>query len=177
MDESILNRIPNLPDSVLHGYLQRYLSYRREVIDAVAEELGKRGQPVADDQLQAIRRALVARDTGRTGPNAATEAEEIRAMIRARRVAWVLLAAGLTAAAVLYLRAKPVPPDALGDMMDAKRSVRELQQYGGGLNMLLVQFLNWFEGLWEGRSLAGMVALLSAAAAAITRVTAGRDRN
>jgi hypothetical protein len=49
----------------------------------------------------------------------------------------------------------PVRPE------DSKIFMRELEQYGGKTNVLLYEFRVWFVGLWQGKSLAYMVAFLS----------------
>ena len=85
---------------------------------------------------------------------------------RARRGAAAILTAGLVAALVIYLTARPPAPNPLGyDPEDTKSYVREMEVYGGKANLLASEFLHWFQSLWHGRRLAFTVAVLSAATA------------
>jgi hypothetical protein len=89
----------------------------------------------------------------------------------------LILAAGLSAGTVLYLRgddgepagsyiiangvAYPVPAQA------SRTYVRELQRFGGRSAVLFDKFDTWLAGLWHGRTLGLTVAILSAALAAV----------
>jgi hypothetical protein len=69
---------------------------------------------------------------------------------------------GLGAAVAIYATAAPEPPNPLGyDMLDSKKDLRQLEMIGGKANVFAVTFLEWFKGLWHGRSLAFTVAALS----------------
>lgn len=41
---------------------------------------------------------------------------------------------------------------------DSKKHLRDLELYGGKANVLMTEFRLWFVGLWQGKSLAFMVA-------------------
>lgn len=174
MEDSILNRIPRLSDSELQHFLHRHASYRREVVEAAASELKKRGVEVPEAQLKSIREALHVRDTGRAP---LSSAEEARRSHRLRRLSRSVLMVGLVAAATILALAKPEAPNPLGDEMDQKRTVRDLEKIGGSVNKLAVQYQNDFESLWHGRALAGTVAVLTLISAAGLRFAAGRRQD
>lgn len=44
---------------------------------------------------------------------------------------------------------------------DSKKYLRDLELYGGKVNVLMDQFRRWFIGLWQGKSLAFILAGLS----------------
>lgn len=76
----------------------------------------------------------------------------------------MLLVIGLGSALVIYLTAQPVFVDPLiGDPFATKKYVRELRVMGGKENLLIVEFIGWFMGLWHGQNLAGTVAALTVA--------------
>jgi hypothetical protein len=71
---------------------------------------------------------------------------------------------GLGAAAVVYLVAGDVPegvPDF--DIEGSRKSLRDLELYGGKANVLVAEFMAWFGGLWHGQSLAYTIAFITVA--------------
>jgi hypothetical protein len=74
----------------------------------------------------------------------------------------IILAVGLFSAVLIYLKAVP-PPDStlIHDFENSKRYIHDLELYGGKMNVLADQFRRWFNGLWEGKSLAYMVASIT----------------
>ncbi len=71
--------------------------------------------------------------------------------------AWIYLHAGNNAAGVLgYQEGEgevyPINPE------DSKQYLRDLELYGGKANVLADQFRRWFTGLWQGKSLALIIA-------------------
>jgi hypothetical protein len=74
----------------------------------------------------------------------------------------VILAVGLCSAVLIYLTAGN-PPDntVINDFQNSKRYIHDLELYGGKMNVLADQFRRWFESLWEGKSLAFMIACIS----------------
>ncbi|WP_243438217.1 hypothetical protein [Fundidesulfovibrio soli] len=48
---------------------------------------------------------------------------------------------------------------------DSKQQMRSMELYGGKMGVMMYQFAIWFGGLWQGRNLARMIWILSAAAA------------
>jgi len=78
----------------------------------------------------------------------------------------LILLAGLGAAAVIYLAAGDAPEAAPEFAIeDSRRSLRDLELYGGKANVLAAEFMAWFGGLWHGRSLAATVACITLALA------------
>ena len=84
-------------------------------------------------------------------------------------LATLVLTAGLGAAVLIYQNAEeretriltyegqegssyPIPPG------DSKKYLRELELYGGKANVLATELRGWFAGLWQGKSLAFIVA-------------------
>ncbi len=87
----------------------------------------------------------------------------------------IILLVGLSCSALLYLTAGndagvagyeteggnlyPVSPE------DTKKYMHDLELYGGKANVLVSEFVQWFRGLWHGRSLAYTVTCISILAA------------
>jgi hypothetical protein len=81
----------------------------------------------------------------------------------------IILLVGLGSAALIYQRADNTPYGALGyetadgaiyPIMpeDSKIYRHNLEVYGGKLNVMLDDFRRWFVGLWQGKSLAVILA-------------------
>lgn len=81
---------------------------------------------------------------------------------RPRLIASMILLVGFGSAIVIYLTAA-TGQDALLEFSadSSKKYLRDLQLYGGTENVLAVEFMGWFNGLWHGRSLAFTVAFIS----------------
>ena len=158
MTDAFSERVPAFSDADLRACLARPGDYRAEALAAVLAECARRGLPVTDAEHAAVQGALAFRAAEGAGPDPH----------RMRRLArWTLLL-GCAAAALIYLTAHPPPPDPLGtDPLDTKRYLRELEVLGGKGNVLGLQFRQWFAGLWQGRALAGTVAVLSGLLAAL----------
>jgi len=89
------------------------------------------------------------------------------------RIASGLILLGWGAALVIFLVAEPVVVDPLlGDPMSNKKYLRELRVMGGQGNVLAAEFQDWFAGLWEGRELAGTVAVLTIGVVLVFRFVA-----
>ncbi|MCK9375570.1 MAG: hypothetical protein M0P73_05410 [Syntrophobacterales bacterium] len=84
----------------------------------------------------------------------------------------IILLVGLGSAALIYQRADNTPYGALGyesadgtiyPIMpeDSKMYRHNLEVYGGKLNVMMDDFRRWFSGLWQGKSLAFMVACIT----------------
>ena len=81
----------------------------------------------------------------------------------------VILLAGLGSAALVYHRAAPDPNGAAGyeaadgtiyPIMpgDSKLYRHNLEVYGGKFSVIMDDFRRWFIGLWQGKSLAYLIA-------------------
>ena len=91
------------------------------------------------------------------------------------RISLGLLAAGFTAALLIFAFAAPVETDAVSrDPLNEKRYRRQLRVIGGQANQLSADFIEWFGGLWSGPNLAGTVAVLTVVATGGFRFVAVR---
>jgi hypothetical protein len=74
----------------------------------------------------------------------------------------IILVAGLASAILIYLTAGEAPDSVLGyEPGETKKYLHDLELYGGKANLLASDLMNWFGGLWEGKSLAYTVAFLA----------------
>jgi hypothetical protein len=167
MAETFQTRIPTLSNSELQEYLRNYSRFEHEAVEAALAELRKRGHAISDDEINAIRAGIRARDAGEDRQNAGQGNHAILARFRMGRrqirdVTVMLLALGLGGALTIYFTAGPTPADPLDyDPMDSKKYLRQLELYGGKANVLSVEFQQWFSGLWHGRTLAATIAVLT----------------
>jgi len=76
-----------------------------------------------------------------------------------------ILVAGLAGAALIYMLARDEDAQAAQDAFRGRMYEHNLEMIGGKLNVYLVEFNDWFAGLWHGTSLALTVAVLSVAIA------------
>lgn len=80
----------------------------------------------------------------------------------------VIMLVGLGAAAVVYLAAGDVPEVVPGfDLEGSKKSLRDLELYGGTANVLVAEFTAWFGSLWHGQSLAYTMAFITVATSGV----------
>jgi len=89
---------------------------------------------------------------------------------RLRFISMATLMAGLLGSMVIYWNADPYATDYQLD--ETKKSLRQLEVYGGKANVMASDLREWIGGLWHGRSLAVTVAVLSALVAAGFRLAA-----
>jgi hypothetical protein len=74
----------------------------------------------------------------------------------------LILLIGLGSSAVVYLTADKEPErDVFYDYQHSKKYKHELELYGGKANVIANDFAGWFGGLWQGRSLALTIAVLT----------------
>jgi len=89
------------------------------------------------------------------------------------RITGAMLLAGLGGALAIYLTAAPdVVDPLLGDRFADKKYLREMRMLGGQGNVVAAEFNEWFIGLWQGRELAGTVAVLTIGAVLVFRFVA-----
>ncbi len=186
MSETFRSWLPTRSDDQLREYVAHHLDYRTEAVEAALAELLRRGQPLSGEELSRIRSGLERRHAamkvhlnhryGRIlGPSPATRRTRIRLVTTS------LLAVGLGSAAAIYLTALPKAANPLGyEPEDTKKYLRDLELYGGKVNVLATEFMRWLDGLWHGRSLAFTVAWLTIIAALVfwffsTRLAAELD--
>ncbi|WP_243318970.1 hypothetical protein [Geothrix paludis] len=163
MADSFLERLPTLSEAELRRYVERPQAYKAEAVTAALAELRRRGAAVSEGDLAQIREALRSREARQAAQAGRLLGTDPRVRKhRIRRVTAGILTAGLGGAALIYLRAVPRVANPLGyEPEDTKKYLRELEVYGGKLNVLVTEFRRWFEGLWQGRSLAATVAVLT----------------
>lgn len=81
---------------------------------------------------------------------------------RINQISVLLLLLGFGSALAIYLTADHTPINSLlNDPLAHKRYLREMRVIGGKANVLAAEITDWFEGLWEGESLAWTVAVLT----------------
>lgn len=80
---------------------------------------------------------------------------------RIRRLTAAILAAGFGGAIAVYFAAGPEAENPLGDPMQSKMYLHDLELYGGKANVLAAEFREWFTELWVGRNLAYTIAVLT----------------
>ncbi len=86
---------------------------------------------------------------------------------RRRHVAAGVLVAGCAIGFILYLAA-PAPQNDIADQTNqTKQYLREMETYGGKANVMASQIREWFDGLWQGKTLGITVAVLSALLAVV----------
>jgi len=79
-------------------------------------------------------------------------------------IAAIILLVGWGSAVVIYLTAETVPDTLLEFSPNtSKKYLRDLQLYGGTANVLAAELMDWFNGLWHGKSLAFTVAVITVA--------------
>jgi len=167
MTEAFQTRIAGLADAELLQYLRAFHGYRTEAVEAALAELERRGLVLPDDERAQIQQGLAARDAAAqahldrsfvTGLGPTTAAR----LARIRQLTAGILAAGFGTATAIYVRTTPKGPNPLGyEPEDTKRYLRDLELYGGKVNVLATEFTKWWDGLWHGRNLAFTVLWLT----------------
>jgi hypothetical protein len=85
-----------------------------------------------------------------------------------RFTAITILVIGLWSSVIIYLNAPPTPLNPLGyDPLDTKQYLRDLELYGGTMNVLATEFREWFDGLWHGKKLAFTLVFITVALASL----------
>lgn len=182
MTDTFQARIPSLPDAELLRHLDHPLDYRTEAVRAVLAELDRRGLALPSEARAALDDSLRQRE-------AAAEAQLNRTLVarlgdsperrlaRLRQLMIGSLATGLSAAALVYLLAAPPAPNPLGyEPQDTKKYLRDLELYGGKVNVLATEFMRGWDGLWRGRNLAFTLAALTLLLAGLFAFLAHRQK-
>ncbi len=154
-DEPFYARIPTLSDAELCTYIHQYSRYKVEAVHAAIAELRTRGLPVSHDTLAEIERYFTLQEHQRTRP-CYWDPRHLRWL------AYALCTIGIVSAVFLYVTASPPLEHPLGyDPFASKKYLRDLELYGGKMNILAVEFRQWFERLWRGKNLSYTVAVLT----------------
>ncbi len=160
MAPTFQTRIPALSDAELFQYLEHFQDYRSEAVAVALVELERRGLELPSEERARIREGLEQRQAVEqaqlnrsfvTGLGSTLEAR----LARIRLIAGGILAGGLGAALAIYLTAAPGSANPLGfEPEDSKRYLRDVEVYGGKVNLLATQLRGAWNGLWHGRNLA-----------------------
>lgn len=181
MADTFQTRIPSLSDAELRHYLHRHQDYRTEAVEAALAELDRRELELPPGERAAILDGLRRRDEAARaqldrGFVRHLGASAAQRLARIRQITAGILAAGLGAAAIVYLRAAPKGPNPLGyEPEDTKKYLRDLELYGGKANVLATEFMKTWDGLWRGRNLAFTLAALTLILAALFWILAHRQ--
>jgi hypothetical protein len=155
MTEPFSTRIPTLSDAKLLEYITNYSKYRFEAIEAAAVELRKRGHDISTDELNAIQNKFL-------NKNDFTPNYIKRLAAHSKSIAVLILVVGLSSSVIVYLTARAAAPNPLGyNPLDTKKYLRELEVYGGKVNVLATEFREWFGGLWHGKPLAFTIVFIT----------------
>jgi len=154
-DDPFYARLFTLSDAELSNYIQHYSDYKVEAVQAATAELCMRGVYISDDTLAEIERYFVRK-----------EQQLMRSCNLAPRhlrlLSYIIFTIGICTAIFLYVTASPPPAPPLGyDPFDSKKYLRELEMYGGKINILAVEFRQWLHSLWRGKNLAYAIACLT----------------
>ena len=91
------------------------------------------------------------------------------------RTSLLLLGVGFGCALVIYFTAKPEAVDPMvGGMLSRKKYLHELRVIGGNANVMLAEFTDWFRSRWQGKTLAGTVAVITVVITMMFRWVAAR---
>jgi len=160
-DDAFYTRLFTLSDAELFNYIHHYSRYKVDAVYAALAELRTRGVYVSHDELSEIERYFTRQ-----------EAQQTRLCnCDPRWLRWLsyaILILGLCSAVFVYVTASPPPQHPLGyDPFASKKYVRDLELYGGKINVLAVAFRQWLERLWQGQHLAYTLAFLTVILASI----------
>jgi hypothetical protein len=155
LDDPFYARLLTLSDAELCTYLQQYAHYKVEAVHAALAELRMRGVYVSENTVAEINRYFMRHEQPHMRP----------AHLAPRHLRWLasgIFLLGLGLAVLLYVTAAAPSPSPLGyDPFTSKKYLRELELYGGKINVLAVEFHQWLASLWRGKALAYTVAVLT----------------
>jgi hypothetical protein len=155
LDGPFYARLLTLSDAELCNYVHQYSHYQVEAVYAAIAELHTRGLPLSHDALAEIARYFTRKEQQRMRPF----------NLEPRQLRWlsyVLCTLGIGLAIFLYVTAPPPTHQPLGyDPFASKKYVRELELYGGKINILAVELHQWLASLWRGKTLAYTIACLT----------------
>ena len=154
-DDSFYARLFTLSDAELFNYLQHYSDYKADAVYAAIAELRTRGVYVSHDAVSEIDSYFTRQEQQRMRPFHL----ELRHLCL---LAYAMGVLGLCLAIFVYATAAPTPHDPLGyDPFTSKKYLRDLEMYGGKINILAVEFRQWLASLWRGKPLAYTIAVLT----------------
>src|SRR5215510_14106691 len=166
LDDAFYARMLTLSDAELFTYIQQYSRYKADAVQAAIAELHARGLSLSPDDLSAI-------DTYFTHHDPQITRSFLVALRHLRWLSYAILMLGLLSAVVLYVTAPPPPP--LGyDPFTSKKYVRDLEIYGGKINVIAVEYRHSWSQLWHGKNLAYTIACLTVLVASLCWYIGGR---
>ncbi len=154
LDDPFYARLLTLSDAELCTYIQHYAHYKVEAVHAALAELRMRGVYVSENTVAEIKRHFTRHEQQRMRPF----------HLEPRYLRWLsygILTLGLGLAVLLYMTASPSPYPLGYDPFTSKKYVRELELYGGKINVLAVELHQWLASLWRGKALAYTIAVLT----------------
>jgi hypothetical protein len=168
LDDAFYARMLTLSDAELFHYIHQYSRYKAEAVQAAIAELHARGLSLSHDDLSAIDRYFTRNDPPITRPF-------LIALRHLRWLSYAMLVLGLLSAVLLYVTASPPPQHPLGyDPFASKKYVRDLEIYGGKINVIAVEFRHSWSQLWHGKNLAYLIACLTVLVASLCWYIGGR---
>jgi len=160
-DDLFSVQLLTLSNAEVLRYIHHYADYKVDAVHAAIAELERRGVYVSTDTLSEIDSYFTRQERERLLPF----------HLAPRHLRWLsygIFILGIGVAIVLYVTASPPPDYPLGyDPFDSKKYLRELEVYGGKINILAVQFRQWLASLWRGKPLAYIIACLTLIVAAL----------
>ena len=154
-DDLFSVQLLTLSNAEVLRYIHHYADYKVDAVHAAVAELERRGVYVSTDTLSEIDSYFTRQERERLLPF----------HLAPRHLRWLsygIFILGIGVAIVLYVTASPPPDYPLGyDPFDSKKYLRELEVYGGKINILAVQFRQWLASLWRGKPLAYTIACLT----------------
>jgi len=151
-DDLFSVQLLTLSDAEVLRYIHHYADYKVDAVRAAVAELERRGVYVSDDTLSEIDRYFMRQERERVLPFPLTPRH-------LRWLAYGMCILGMALALFLYVTAAPPPAPPLGyDPFDSKKYLRDLEVYGGKLNILAVELRQWLASLWRGKPLAYLIA-------------------
>jgi hypothetical protein len=154
-DAPFYARLLTLSNAELFNYIHHYSDYKVDAVHAALAEVHTRGLYVSEALLSDIERYCKCQEQQRMRPFN-------RDPRHLRWLAYAIVFIGLGSAVFLYATTSPPPQYPLGyDPFASKKYVRELEVYGGKINIVAVEFRQWCASLWRGKPLAYTIALLT----------------
>jgi len=154
-DDTFYSRLRTLSDAELFNYTQHYARYKVEAVQAAITELRTRGFHLSNDELSAIESYFTLKETQRT--------RLFNCDPRwLRLLSYAIFTIGILSAVFTYVTASPPPQHPLGyDPFASKKYLRDLELYGGKINILAVEFRQWLDRLWRGQNLSYTIAFIT----------------
>ena len=137
-DDTFYARIPTLSDAELFNYTQNYSRYKSAAVQAAIAELRTRGLHLSNDELSQIELYFTRKAHPITRPFNCDPSQ-------LRLLSYAIFTIGILSAVFIYVTASPPSQHPLGyDPLASKKYLRDLELYGGKINIIAVEFRQWF---------------------------------